>query len=190
MSGRPCSPRRVSRWRSAAAPRSRRDDWIHRIGSVPAAQRSGLAAHRRKGRREIPRQSARPGRRLTYAQSLRALGQRAQAVAVLEQASMATSEQQERCSAPTAARWRTSARYKQALEVLERAHTPDNPDWRILSAQGAVARSARTSSGSAALLCQRAENRAGRTIGTVESGPLLRARQGFAEGARRPCGAQ
>ena len=28
--------------------------------------------------------------------------------------------------------------YKQALEVLERAHTPENPDWRILSAQGAV----------------------------------------------------
>jgi len=25
---------------------------------------------------------------------------------------------------------------KQALEVLEKAHTPDNPDWRVLSAQG------------------------------------------------------
>ena len=28
--------------------------------------------------------------------------------------------------------------YNQALEVLSRAHTPDQPDWRILSAQGAV----------------------------------------------------
>jgi Flp pilus assembly protein TadD len=28
--------------------------------------------------------------------------------------------------------------YEQALEVLNRAHTPDQPDWRILSAQGAV----------------------------------------------------
>jgi len=28
--------------------------------------------------------------------------------------------------------------YDQALEVLERAHTPDQPDWHILSAQGAV----------------------------------------------------
>ena len=28
--------------------------------------------------------------------------------------------------------------YKQALEVLNRAHTPDQPDWRILSVQGAV----------------------------------------------------
>jgi Flp pilus assembly protein TadD len=29
-------------------------------------------------------------------------------------------------------------RYSQALDVLGRAHTPDNPDWRILNAQGAV----------------------------------------------------
>ena len=28
--------------------------------------------------------------------------------------------------------------YEQALEVLNRAHTPDQPDWRILSVQGAV----------------------------------------------------
>src|SRR5262249_53588482 len=28
--------------------------------------------------------------------------------------------------------------YSQALDVLSRAHTPDQPDWRVLSAQGAV----------------------------------------------------
>ena len=28
--------------------------------------------------------------------------------------------------------------FQQAFDVLSRAHTPDNPDWRILSAQGAV----------------------------------------------------
>src|SRR3989440_255285 len=28
--------------------------------------------------------------------------------------------------------------FKQALDVLERAHSPDQPDWRILSVQGAV----------------------------------------------------
>ncbi len=28
--------------------------------------------------------------------------------------------------------------YQQALDVLGRAHTPDNPDWRILNVQGAV----------------------------------------------------
>ena len=28
--------------------------------------------------------------------------------------------------------------FKRALEILERAHSPDQPDWRILSVQGAV----------------------------------------------------
>src|SRR5690606_6053612 len=28
--------------------------------------------------------------------------------------------------------------FAQALDVLSRAHTPDQPDWRILSVQGAV----------------------------------------------------
>jgi Flp pilus assembly protein TadD len=28
--------------------------------------------------------------------------------------------------------------FKQALDVLNRAHSPDQPDWRILSVQGAV----------------------------------------------------
>jgi len=31
-----------------------------------------------------------------------------------------------------------AGRFEQALDVLSRAHTPDQPDWRILSAQGAV----------------------------------------------------
>ena len=29
-------------------------------------------------------------------------------------------------------------KHEQALEVLNRAHTPDRPDWRILNVQGAV----------------------------------------------------
>lgn len=74
---------------------------------------------------------------MQYAKALRALGQRPQALAVLEQASLI---------APTdktvlGSYGRSLAdvgQYKQAIEVLERAHTPDNPDWRILSAQGAV----------------------------------------------------
>ena len=31
-----------------------------------------------------------------------------------------------------------SGNYSQALDVLARAHTPENPDWRILRVQGAV----------------------------------------------------
>ena len=79
-----------------------------------------------------------PDAAIRYAQALRAIGQRAQAVAVLEQASIAQSATIARCSAPMAARSPTSAAYEQALEVLSRAHTPDQPDWRILSVQGAV----------------------------------------------------
>ena len=31
-----------------------------------------------------------------------------------------------------------AGQYPQALDALDRAHTPDNPDWRILNVQGAV----------------------------------------------------
>ncbi len=31
-----------------------------------------------------------------------------------------------------------TGRLQQALEVLSRAHTPDQPDWRVLNAQGAI----------------------------------------------------
>jgi Flp pilus assembly protein TadD len=72
-----------------------------------------------------------------YAQALRATGQRTQAVAVLEQASI----HNPRDTALLGAYGRALAdvgNFGQALDVLGRAHTPDQPDWRILSAQGAV----------------------------------------------------
>jgi Flp pilus assembly protein TadD len=72
-----------------------------------------------------------------YAQALRLTGQRAQAVAVLEQ----TSLRNPRNTAVLGAYGRALAdvgNYQQALDVLGRAHAPDHPDWRILSAQGAV----------------------------------------------------
>lgn len=74
---------------------------------------------------------------LRYAQALRATGQRAQAVAVLERLSM----ENPRDRAVLGEYGRALAEagdYTQALEVLGRAHSPDQPDWRILSAQGAV----------------------------------------------------
>ena len=78
--------------------------------------------------------------------------------------------------------------YKQALDVLDRAHTPDQPDWRILSAQGAVLDQTRPPRGGAALLLERAEDRARRPVGAVQSRPVLRARQGPASAPRRRCG--
>jgi Flp pilus assembly protein TadD len=74
---------------------------------------------------------------IQYAQALRATGQRAQAAAVLEQASI----QNPNDKALLGAYGRALAdvgNYSQALDVLGRAHTPEQPDWRILSAQGAV----------------------------------------------------
>ncbi len=74
---------------------------------------------------------------INYAQALRATGQRAQAAAVLEQASIHNPMD----TAVLGAYGRALADIgsnAQALEVLSRAHTPDRPDWRILSAQGAV----------------------------------------------------
>ena len=43
-----------------------------------------------------------------------------------------------RCSAPTAGRWPMPAITTRRSTCSTRAHTPDNPDWRILNAQGAV----------------------------------------------------
>ena len=74
---------------------------------------------------------------LHYAQALRATGQRAHAVAVLERASMEKPHDKAVLGAYGRA-LADAGDYNQALEVLERAHTPDQPDWHILSAQGAV----------------------------------------------------
>jgi Flp pilus assembly protein TadD len=72
-----------------------------------------------------------------YAQALRATGQRAQAVAVLEQASLRNAKNMELLGAYGRA-LADVGNFQQALDVLGRAHAPDRPDWRILSAQGAV----------------------------------------------------
>jgi Flp pilus assembly protein TadD len=74
---------------------------------------------------------------IRYARSLRALDQRSQAAAVLEQAVIHNPKN----TALLGAYGRALAdvgNNQQAMEVLSRAHTPDQPDWRILSVQGAV----------------------------------------------------
>lgn len=74
---------------------------------------------------------------VNYARALRATEQRAQAVAVLEQASIRHPRNMELLGAFGRA-LAEAGQYPQALDTLSRAHTPDNPDWRILNAQGAV----------------------------------------------------
>jgi Flp pilus assembly protein TadD len=72
-----------------------------------------------------------------YAQALRAIGQRAQAAAVLEQATIHNPNDPAVLGAYGRA-LADNGNFKQALDMLGRAHSPDSPDWRILSVQGAV----------------------------------------------------
>ena len=72
---------------------------------------------------------------LRYGQALRATGQRSQAVAVLEQATISNPGNKALLAAYGRA-LADNGSFKQAFEVLGRAHSPDNPDWRILSVQG------------------------------------------------------
>src|ERR1700676_2287521 len=74
---------------------------------------------------------------LAYGQALRNTGQRAQAAAVLEQASIAHPGNKALLAAWGRA-LADNGNFQQAFDVLGRAHSPDNPDWRILSVQGAA----------------------------------------------------
>lgn len=75
---------------------------------------------------------------LHYASTLRQLDLKAQAVAVLQQAVIRSPKNTDLLSAYGKALSDVN-RLKEAAEVLSRAHSPERPDWRVLSAQGAVA---------------------------------------------------
>jgi len=72
---------------------------------------------------------------LRYGQALRATGQRAQAVAVLEQATIANPSNKTLQAAYGRA-LADNGNFQLAFDTLSHAHTPQNPDWRILSVQG------------------------------------------------------
>lgn len=72
---------------------------------------------------------------LQYGQSLRQNGQRQQAVAVLEQATIANPGNKTLLAAYGRA-LADNGNFQQAFDILSRSHTPANPDWRILSVQG------------------------------------------------------
>src|SRR5712671_6884655 len=74
---------------------------------------------------------------LAYGQALRATGQRGQAVAVLEQATIAHAGNKALLAGYGRA-LADNGNFQQGFDVLTRAHSPDNPDWRILSVQGTV----------------------------------------------------
>lgn len=72
---------------------------------------------------------------LGYGTALRATGQRAQAAAVLEQASLANPGNRQILAAYGRA-LADNGNFQKAFDVLSRAHSPDSPDWRVLSVQG------------------------------------------------------
>ena len=72
---------------------------------------------------------------LQYGKALRAAGQRSQAVAVIEQATLSNPNSKALLAGYGRA-LADNGNFQQAFDVLSRAHTPDDPDWRILSAQG------------------------------------------------------
>src|ERR1700716_3346199 len=72
---------------------------------------------------------------LAYGQALRATGQRAQAAAVLEQATIANPGNKALLAGYGRA-LADNGNFQQAFDVLARAHSPESPDWRILSVQG------------------------------------------------------
>ena len=74
---------------------------------------------------------------LQYGKALRGAGQRAQAVAVLEKATLAHPADRA-LKAGYGRALADNGDFEQAFDVLSHAHTPEDPDWRILSAQGAV----------------------------------------------------
>lgn len=72
---------------------------------------------------------------LRYGQALRATGQRAQSSAVLEQATLSNPGNKALLAAYGRAQIDNGA-YQQGFDTISQAHTPDNPDWHLLSVQG------------------------------------------------------
>ena len=113
-------------------------------GSISTAASPSSPATQDEWRRSLEtwgsRYRANPGdgdAAIAYARALRATDQRAQAAAVLEQATIRNPHNMQLLGEYGRA-LADVGQYKQALDTLGRAHTPDNPDWRILNAQGAV----------------------------------------------------
>ena len=73
-----------------------------------------------------------------YARALRGLDQNAQALAVLQNAVLIHQDDRELLGAYGRS-LADNGRFQEADNVLSRAHSPERPDWRILSAQGTVA---------------------------------------------------
>jgi Flp pilus assembly protein TadD len=107
------------------------------IGDNPPAGHSDPRADLNAYRDRYRANPKDPALALSYAGALRAAGDRAQAVAVLEQATLANPKNKALLAGYGRA-LADNGNFEQAFDVLSQAHSPEDPDWRILSAQGAV----------------------------------------------------
>ncbi len=104
----------------------------------PPADEAGLRAYAAE---MAPRYAANPDDKavaLRYATALRGLTQHAQAVAVLQRLAAKNPHDLTVLGAYGKA-LADAGRLQEASDVLAHSHTPDDPNWRILSAQGSVA---------------------------------------------------
>jgi Flp pilus assembly protein TadD len=116
-----------------------RPDVTGSIGAPPSQQVSE-SDWRKQAESLAERYHKEPGNgpvAVAYAQALRASGQRAQAAAVLQQASIKNPKDKTVLGAYGRA-LADAGRFTEAFDLLGKAHTPDQPDWRILNVQGAV----------------------------------------------------
>lgn len=110
---------------------------ISRSETQPRSQSDWQAESQRWGKRYEANSKDRDAA-FFYARALRALEQHAQALAVLQGAVLVHTSDLEMLGAYGRS-LADNGRLKEADEVLSRAHSPERPDWRILSAQGTVA---------------------------------------------------
>jgi Flp pilus assembly protein TadD len=108
------------------------------IGTKPTASHASDPRREVEAYRDRYRANPKdPDLALQYAKALRAAGERSQAVAVLEQATIAMPSNKALLAGYGRALM-DNGNFQQAFDVLSQAHSPEDPDWRLLSVQGAA----------------------------------------------------
>ncbi|MGH6858288.1 MAG: hypothetical protein ACRECP_11825, partial [Methylocella sp.] len=107
-------------------------------GSIGGASESDIRRSAAELGRQYDRNPDDKAIALNYARALRGMTEDAQAVAVLQRLAIKFPRDVEVLGAYGKA-LADAGRPRQAAEVLANAHTPDRPDWSVLSAQGSVA---------------------------------------------------
>jgi Flp pilus assembly protein TadD len=113
-------------------------------GSVPTATKSVEAMDANEVRSAIGRAGETyeknprdPVNGVYYANLLRSAGRDAQGLAVMQQVAIANPSDRNVLAAYGKAQ-AAAGQLQQALDTIGRAQTPDRPDWRLVSAQGAI----------------------------------------------------